>query len=174
MTSDIVFASHQHTRLQISIATPNCPPQVFTAASDLRPFSNENKALDDVLKSVQTEVVDQEIFSTLVNDAGNLSTAHGTVSERLISIEVARDVGLTFELASPISQFLTQVNLPIMTGGHYGSQAQGYCQRKPYLPIHLSRFAYPIASATCSSQCRKCPRSRTQNPNTPFDTTTGY
>lgn len=101
-TSNIVFPSHQHTRLQISIAGPNSPLQVFVTASDLRPFSHEDNTLDNMLKGVQTEVVDQEIFSTLVNDAGNLSTAHGTVSERLISIEVARDVGLTFELVSYI------------------------------------------------------------------------
>lgn len=112
LTSKIVFPSHQHTRLQISITSPNYPPQAFVAASDSQQVLHEDIPLDDVLKGVQTEVVDQEIFSNLVNDAGNLSTAHGTVSERLISIEVARGVGLTFELVSVISSFFaTRIHL---------------------------------------------------------------
>ncbi|KAF8205025.1 subunit 17 of mediator complex-domain-containing protein [Pholiota molesta] len=48
--------------------------------------------------NAQTEFVDQEIFSLLVKEAGNLPTASARVSERLIAIDAAHGLELTFEL----------------------------------------------------------------------------
>ena len=47
---------------------------------------------------MQTEAFDQEIFALLVKEAGNLPTASARVSERLIAIDAAQGVYLTFEL----------------------------------------------------------------------------
>ena len=54
--------------------------------------------LSSYLKNAQVEIVDQEIFSFLVSDAGNLPSASAQVSERLIIINVAQGLDLTFEL----------------------------------------------------------------------------
>jgi len=55
-------------------------------------------SLDTALKNSQVEIVDQEIFSLLVKEAGNLPTASAQVSERLIIINAAQGLDLTFEL----------------------------------------------------------------------------
>jgi len=54
--------------------------------------------LDSALKTSQSEIVDQEIFSLLVKEAGNLPTASARVSERLIVIDAAQGLDLSFEL----------------------------------------------------------------------------
>ena len=51
---------------------------------------------------MQTEAFDQEIFAFLVKEAGNLPTASARVSERLIAIDAAQGVYLTFELVEKI------------------------------------------------------------------------
>jgi mediator of RNA polymerase II transcription subunit 17 len=54
--------------------------------------------LEATLQEAQQEVVEQEIFSLLVQEAGNLSTASARVSERLIVIDAAETIELRFEL----------------------------------------------------------------------------
>ena len=54
--------------------------------------------LDSALKISQLEIIDQEIFSLLVKEAGNLPTASARVSERLLVIDAAQGLSLTFEL----------------------------------------------------------------------------
>ena len=50
------------------------------------------------LRAAQREVVEHEIFSYLVKEAGYLPTSAARVSERLIVIEAAKGVELRFEL----------------------------------------------------------------------------
>jgi mediator of RNA polymerase II transcription subunit 17 len=57
-------------------------------------------SLEKSLRVAQQEVVEQEIFSTLVQEAGNLPTASARVSERLIVIDAAQGMELKFELVS--------------------------------------------------------------------------
>lgn len=93
-SDDLVFASHQHNQLKISISTEaGAFAHVFTS-----PVLEGPLTLDNALKAVQTEAVDQEIFALLVKEAGNLPTASARVSERLIAIDAAQGVYLTFEL----------------------------------------------------------------------------
>lgn len=93
-SDDLVFASHQNSRLKISISTEaGAPAYVFTS-----PVSESPLTLDNALKTVQIEAVDQEIFALLVREAGNLPTASARVSERLIAIDAAQGVYLAFEL----------------------------------------------------------------------------
>ena len=93
-SDDLVFASHQNSRLKISISTEaGASAHVFTS-----PVLEGRLTLDNALKAVQTEAVDQEIFTLLAKQAGNLPTASARVSERLIAIDAAQEVYLTFEL----------------------------------------------------------------------------
>lgn len=93
-SDDLTFASHQNSRLKISISTDaGSSVQVFTSPVPEGPLT-----LDNALKAVQTEAFDQEIFALLVKEAGNLPTASARVSERLIAIDAAQGVYLTFEL----------------------------------------------------------------------------
>ena len=97
-SDDLVFASHQNSRLKISISTEaGASTHVFTS-----PVLEGPLTLDNALKAVQTEAVDQEIFALLVKEAGNLPTASARVSERLIAIDAAQGVYLTFELVEQI------------------------------------------------------------------------
>jgi mediator of RNA polymerase II transcription subunit 17 len=105
-SADILFPSHQHTRLRISISTATgAASSISIFDSPVPNFNAQN--LDSALKTSQSEIVDQEIFSLLVKEAGNLPTASARVSERLIVIDAAQGLHLTFELVecvSPLSQ----------------------------------------------------------------------
>ncbi|KAF9534277.1 subunit 17 of mediator complex-domain-containing protein [Crepidotus variabilis] len=95
---DVVFPSHQNTRLRTSI-------MLTTGTSTETAVFNSPRALgsmglDTALKNAQVEIVDQEIFSLLVTEAGNLPTASAQVSERLIVINAAQGLDLSFELIS--------------------------------------------------------------------------
>ena len=93
-SDDLAFASHQNSRLKISISTEaGSSAHVFTS-----PVPEGSLTLDNALKAVQTEAFDQEIFALLVKEAANLPTASDRVSERLIAIDAAQGVYLTFEL----------------------------------------------------------------------------
>ena len=94
--ADIVFPYHQNTRLRISISIPSEPrTKIWTFDS---PTVDDSKNLDNHLKVAQIEAVDQEIFALLVQEAGKLPTASARVSERLIAIDAAQGLDLTFEL----------------------------------------------------------------------------
>jgi len=67
-------------------------------------------SVEDYVASAQREIVEQEIFSLLVQEASNLPTASTKVSERLIVIEAAQATELKFELVclslAPLQQAL--------------------------------------------------------------------
>lgn len=64
----------------------------------MTPPDENNASLDAALRVAQQEVVEQEIFSLLVKEAGNLPTSMARVSERLIVLDAAQGVELRFEL----------------------------------------------------------------------------
>jgi len=66
----------------------------------------DSTELSSSLKNAQVEIVDQEIFSSLGSDAGNLPSASAQVSERLIIVNVAQGLDLTFELVEFYSRFV--------------------------------------------------------------------
>lgn len=94
---DISLPFHQNTRLRISITTIEDSWTTSCFFASPRP---DGRASDPeiVLKTAQTEIIDQEIFSLLVKEAGNLPTASARVSERLIAIDAAQGLDLIFEL----------------------------------------------------------------------------
>jgi hypothetical protein len=92
----IDFPLRQHTRLRVSLAPVN------TAAHDLiacnRITLENTMTLDGTLQLAQREVLEQEIFSFLIKEAGELPTSSARVSEQLIVVEAAQNVELRFEL----------------------------------------------------------------------------
>jgi mediator of RNA polymerase II transcription subunit 17 len=92
----LVFPFHQNTRLRTSLSFVNgsrTDYSTFTAPNCL-----DDMDLDVALKNAQIEIANQEIFSLLVAEAGNLPTASVQVAERLIIISAAQGLELTFEL----------------------------------------------------------------------------
>jgi len=94
-SADILFPFHQHTRLRISVSV--AMGSASSMFDSLRP-NLKAQSLDSALKTSQLEIIDQEIFSLLVKEAGNLPTASARVSERLLVIDAAQGLSLTFEL----------------------------------------------------------------------------
>ena len=71
-----------------------------------RSFITDPTTPDGALEAAQREVVEQEIFSMLIREAGNLPTASARVSEQLIVIEAAQNTELRFELVRAFRGFL--------------------------------------------------------------------
>lgn len=97
-SSGLVFLHRQNTRLRVSMTITDANGVSST-------YRNSNSysdltTLGGSLKVAQQEVVEQEIFSLLVQEAGNLPTAPARVSERLIAIDAAQGTELKFELVS--------------------------------------------------------------------------
>jgi mediator of RNA polymerase II transcription subunit 17 len=96
MLQQLVFPFHQHTRLRTSLTFANGSRtnySTFTVPSCL-----DNADLNASLRNAQVEITNQEIFSLLVSEAGNLPTASVQVAERLIIVNAAQSLDLTFEL----------------------------------------------------------------------------
>ena len=92
----ITFFQRQRTILRVSLTTVDHSGTRFTSYNHIR--LEKDVSLDAILREAQREVVEQEIFSILIKDAGNLPTASARVSERLIVLETAQNVELRFEL----------------------------------------------------------------------------
>ncbi|OBZ70158.1 Mediator of RNA polymerase II transcription subunit 17 [Grifola frondosa] len=90
------FPLRQQTRLQVSIICTDADGT--RKASQSRLLKLDDGSLEGSLRAAQAEVVEQEIFSGLIREAGNLPTASAQVSERLIIIEAAQATELRFEL----------------------------------------------------------------------------
>ncbi|KAG6902224.1 hypothetical protein C0995_002856 [Termitomyces sp. Mi166 len=96
-THGLVFFHRQHTRLRISVSVVGVDGLCITSQNTLARV--DEKGPEVALKGAQQEIVEQEIFSLLVQEAGNLPTASARVSERLIVIDAAHGTELKFELA---------------------------------------------------------------------------
>jgi len=96
----VLFPQRQKVALRVSLSILDA-----TTGSEVtcfRRFTIEDlSSLDGILRDAQREVVEQEIFSALIQDAGHLPTTSARVSERLIAIEVTQGVELCFELVYP-------------------------------------------------------------------------
>jgi len=93
----LILPFHQNTRLRISISASTAFWTESCSFASPRPPNNSTNP-EIMLKYLQTEIVDQEIFSLLVKEAGNLPTASARVSERLIVIDASQGLDLSFEL----------------------------------------------------------------------------
>jgi mediator of RNA polymerase II transcription subunit 17 len=95
-SQSVVFPHRRDYRLRVSIAKKDPTGAVQVSANTL-PFDNET-ILDGALRAAQREIIEQEIFSILVQEAGSLPTASARVSERLIVIDAAPGLELRIEL----------------------------------------------------------------------------
>ena len=96
ISRQLVFPFHQNTRLRTSLTFANgsrTDYSTFTAPNCL-----DNMDIDAALRNAQVEIANQEIFSLLVAEAGNLPTASVQVAERLIIVSAVQGLDLTFEL----------------------------------------------------------------------------
>lgn len=94
----LVFLHGERTRLRISVTATGADGAPVTCRNT--PSTVNLACPEGALKGAQQEVVEQEIFSLLVREAGNLPTASARVSERLIVIDAAQGTELKFELVS--------------------------------------------------------------------------
>ncbi|KAF7332101.1 Mediator of RNA polymerase II transcription subunit 17 [Mycena kentingensis (nom. inval.)] len=92
----LVFPHRQNTRMCISLSAIG-PSDKQLISRNTMPVSNDS-SVDVALRAAQREVVEHEIFSHLVMEAGSLPTAAARVSERLIVLDAAKGVELRFEL----------------------------------------------------------------------------
>lgn len=92
------YPLRQFAHLQVSLIMEQ--PDGTKRVTQNRCRAVDEESLEGSLKAAQAEVVQQEIFSVLIKEASNLSTATARVSERLIALEAAQGVELRFELVS--------------------------------------------------------------------------
>jgi mediator of RNA polymerase II transcription subunit 17 len=100
MTDALVFPHRQNTRFRVSVAATSTDDTVSVSQNTID--NMDATTLEGALMGSQQEAVEQEIFSILVQEAGNLPTASARVSERLIVIDAAQGMELKFELVSPL------------------------------------------------------------------------
>lgn len=95
---DVIFPHHKKNRLRVSIVTKDEAGITHTTTNSIP--SDDDTVLDGVLRSAQREIVEQEIFSILVQEAGSLPTASAKVSERFIIVDAVQGLELQIELVS--------------------------------------------------------------------------
>lgn len=107
----IEYPLRQNTCLQVAITTIDANGVRNTVRNNVTEY--DDSKLEESLRGAQAEVVQQEIFSVLIREASNLSTASARVSERLIVIDAAQSVELAFELVSLLDSYRLAFLLPI-------------------------------------------------------------
>ncbi|THV08497.1 hypothetical protein K435DRAFT_13103 [Dendrothele bispora CBS 962.96] len=94
---NLVFPHRLNTRLRISLANVATDgPRMYTHNSVSQ--NKDGSSLDETLKCAKREIIEQEIFALIAQEAGTFPTASARVSERLIVIEAAQGTELKFEL----------------------------------------------------------------------------
>ncbi|KAH6914856.1 subunit 17 of mediator complex-domain-containing protein [Coprinopsis sp. MPI-PUGE-AT-0042] len=99
----ISFQRRQHMRMRVSLCFQSPDGSRRSLTNTIKPFTEDS--VDATLSEAQLELIDEEIFSVLIQEGNHLSTALGRVSERLVVIDAAEGVELKFELLkdAPVS-----------------------------------------------------------------------
>lgn len=97
-TEDLTFPYRQRARLRVSVTEISASGERTSCYNTIEIY--DEHPVDSKLKIAQFEIVEQEIFSLLVKEAGTLPTVSARVSERLIVIDAAQGTELRFELVS--------------------------------------------------------------------------
>jgi len=100
---------HQKSRLQIRLSVKSATGSETRGIYTSPPHASGHN-LDRILHDAQTEIFDQEVFSILVKEAGNLPTAPTRVSERLIVVDAAEDITLEFALVDTIPETTVEIH----------------------------------------------------------------
>jgi mediator of RNA polymerase II transcription subunit 17, fungi type len=92
----MVFPHRHRARMRVSLSIRRQGFPLLTAHSRL--VLRGTESLTESLLAAQREMIEQEIFATLIREASSLPTASARVSERLVVIEAAQDTELRFEM----------------------------------------------------------------------------
>jgi mediator of RNA polymerase II transcription subunit 17, fungi type len=98
---NLVFPHRLNTRLRVSLTKTETDGARTQVHNSNRQVEDET-SLDETLQSAKREIIEQEIFAVLAQEAGTFPTASARVSERLIVIEAAQGTELKFELVSAV------------------------------------------------------------------------
>lgn len=96
----LVFPHRQNTQLRVSLT--HVLPNGTRALGRNRVFPFNKASLEESLRDAKREVVEREIFQSLVKEAGKLPTISAKVSERLIVLDAAKDIELLFEMVTGV------------------------------------------------------------------------
>lgn len=142
--SRIEFPLRQNTRLRV-VLRKTCEDGTSRVATNVISVLEET-TLEESLRAAQIEVVEQEIFSTLIKEAGSLPTATAHVSERSIVIKAAQGADLTIQLVCiPYSETTAPVLTPyrsIVTASTMHRHRVPWQQHATSLP--------PLCGSSCS------------------------
>ncbi|KAF5333164.1 hypothetical protein D9611_002473 [Ephemerocybe angulata] len=94
---EIIFAHRQGTRMQISLRVSSENGAATVSRNTMEP-EPEKIPVDAVLKRAQCEIINQEMFKHLVQEATIMPTILARVSERTISIDVAEGMELRMDM----------------------------------------------------------------------------
>jgi mediator of RNA polymerase II transcription subunit 17, fungi type len=97
-TESLTFPYRQNTILRVQLSVKHSDGSIATGLHQAAPLISVN--VEDSVTVAQREVIEQEIFTLLVQESSALPTASAKVSERLIVIEAAQSTELKFELVS--------------------------------------------------------------------------
>ncbi|KAH9844297.1 subunit 17 of mediator complex-domain-containing protein [Rhodofomes roseus] len=98
----IEFPLRQNTRLRVSLKRTDDDDSEHVVTNTFSVM--EETTLEESLRAAQIEVVEQEVFSALIKEAGNLPTATARVSERSILIKAAPGTELSIQLVDSNSE----------------------------------------------------------------------
>lgn len=108
----MIFPYRRKIRLHVSIITKDRLGATKTTMNTIR--SDDETTLEGALWTAQREIVEQEIFSILVQEAGSLPTASAKVSEQLIVIDAAQDLELQIELVRSLLGTFSAIILTVI------------------------------------------------------------
>ncbi|KAJ3722876.1 subunit 17 of mediator complex-domain-containing protein [Lentinula raphanica] len=98
-TDSLVLPQRSSIRLRVSIGSPDATGNMVYSHNALKKAPEDHTpTLDERLRDAQRAVIEQEIFSILVHEAGTFPTASARVSERLVLVDVTQGLELKFEL----------------------------------------------------------------------------
>lgn len=97
-TESLTFPYRQNTILRVQLSVTRSDGSISTGLHQAAPLPSIN--VEDSVAVAQREIIEQEIFTLLVQESSTLPTASAKVSERLIVIEAAQSTELKFELVS--------------------------------------------------------------------------
>ncbi|KAL1743732.1 subunit 17 of mediator complex-domain-containing protein [Schizophyllum fasciatum] len=92
------FPHRQRTRLRVTLTTTTPSGVRLQSHNTITHAPEETPTLNGLIQQSQHEIVDREIFSVLVREAGHLPTAAAHVRERFVVIEAAQGVSLRFDM----------------------------------------------------------------------------
>jgi hypothetical protein len=144
----VEFRHLQNTHLRVTLAITNMDDGSIQEACSawLNTGEEDTNPLEAFIRAAQREIVDHEVFTALVQEAGTLPTASASVSEQLIIIEAAQGTELRFELVSETLQLWGPLLQTLQLWGPFSLNCFSLTilyHRSPAIPTLASLRAVP-------------------------------